>query len=230
MTQGAVTWVEAASGFSPPGWGRENLSQARTRQARGYKALELYVGLLPGKSRRGLGGDRLRGGEEVGLGPMHSSGRSQYVMGSLPCSSLLTTHEISHPGESEAAKVTGRILPQPRAAASRHLLHLGTPAGLGPPHIPQGERGQRRGTCRANAEGKEEALSLAQDPDFGGHSLRVTSEPQEIRSSPAPTPPPLHPYLWTSVPSCILLFYNTTQRRKEALCARCWRTRLVPPT
>lgn len=53
MTQGAVTWVEAASGFCPPGWGRESLSKARTRQARGYKALELYVSRPPGKSRPG---------------------------------------------------------------------------------------------------------------------------------------------------------------------------------
>lgn len=72
-----------------------------------------------------------------------------------------------------------------------------------------------------------DAVGDTQDLESGGHSIRVTSEPQEIRSSPAPTPPPLHLFLGTLVPSCILLFYDTSQSRKEALCARCWKTRLV---
>lgn len=74
------------------------------------------------------------------------------------------------------------------------------------------------------------AVDDAQDPESCGHSIRVTSEPQEICSSPAPTPLPQYPFLRTSVPSCILLFYDTFQSLKRALWARCWRPRLLPPT
>ncbi|XP_021058654.1 uncharacterized protein LOC110325212 [Mus pahari] len=92
-----------------------------------------------------------------------------------------------------------------------------------------------RNSSRESREGREEALRVsrdvswirvgpanpaavedAQDPESGGHSIRVTSEPQEIRSSPAPTPLPQHPFLGTSAPPasyCSMIPPRASRRR-----------------
>lgn len=93
----------------------------------------------------------------------------------------------------------GRIrTPSPTRGAggwgvSRHLLHPGTPAGLGPPHTHLGWMGPA--PCLLDPRGSSHpAAEDARDPELGGHSILGTSEPQEIRRSPVPSlgpPPPL---------------------------------------